>query len=145
MLPTLIALRRTARASRLVAWLALIGFAIGAILARDLVLLQSVPDECVAEARFARPPADKRAAKPRPSGLSKRAAWSPTDLPDDDDETDEDADTVAPSHAQVVLPTAAFVLTDALVDDRPATFAKRSFFVPIVRRHATPVRGPPRA
>jgi hypothetical protein len=140
MLPSLITLRRTARCSRALAWVALIAFAVGAIFARDLLLIQSVSTDPTVVRESG---SDKKVAKPRPSGISKRTAWSPTDPPDDDDETDEDADTVAPSHARMTLPGAAFSVAPAIEDAHLTRFIKRAFTVPIARRHATQVRGPP--
>jgi len=145
---SLIALRRTASCSRALAWVALITFAIGAIFARDLALIQSVAsnvDAPAAEARIVAPASDKKLAKLRPSGMSKRTAWSPTDPTDDDDETDEDSDTVAPSHARPGLPPAPFIVAPAIEGASLARFISRAFTVPIARRHATHVRGPPLA
>lgn len=141
---TLIALRKTALPTRVLAWVALITFAIGAILARDLVLIDHLRGvDARSEVRtIERAPGDKKILKLRPSGFSKRTAWSPTDPPDDDDETDEDSDTVAPP-APVALPPASFVVAPALSGARIARFTARSIVVAIARRHSTPVRGPP--
>jgi hypothetical protein len=143
---SLIALRRTAAISRVLAWVALITFAIGAIVARDLALLQSVGNISEApslEAQIVVPPSDKRIAKVRPSGISKRTAWSPTDPTDDDDETDEDSDTVAPSHARPGLPPPPFIVAPAIEQAKLARFVTSALTIPIARRHAPNVRGPP--
>lgn len=140
----MIALRRTSLVSRVLAWVALITFAVGAILARDLVLIDHLRGvDSRSEVRtIERAPGDKKVLKLRPSGFSKRTAWSPTDPPDDDDETDEDSDTVAPS-APAALAGAAFVVAPALSGARIARFTARPIVVAIARRHSTPVRGPP--
>jgi hypothetical protein len=108
--------------------LLLLAFAIGSILARDAVLAQRVHEiraaaqgiDLTIGATFASVQSHRRAElKVRPSGLSKRAAWSPTDPPDDEDETDDDSDTLAISRLRA-LP----VDVPALVEDACCTDAR---------------------
>jgi hypothetical protein len=98
-LPSLLQCRRVLRVRSLLLLVVLVA---GSILGRDAALLHqilTIREYAVATAidqpdaqSFAKPPPTARA---RPSGLSKRQAWSPTDPPDDDDENDDDSDTVA--------------------------------------------------
>jgi len=87
---------------RLRAALLLAAFVVGSIVGRDAALLQRLQQatdaaiELVPEGVAAVVDKHRRAKlQVRPSGISKRAAWSPTDPPDDDDELDDDSDSLA--------------------------------------------------
>ncbi len=112
-------LRRAGVAHRLRALIVLVAFAIGSIFARDALLVHqaltsdatvecsSLPEMGASEdplegsPRFAEAPAKQ--LKVRPSGISRRAAIDPFDSPEDDDETDEDSDTVAPTLTHIAI------------------------------------------
>lgn len=95
---------------RVGAALLLLAFAIGSIVARDAALTcrtrelreaSGGVDLVVATASIG-VRHRRTELKLRPSGISKRSAWSPTDPPDDDDEFDDDSDTFAARHARAL-------------------------------------------
>lgn len=141
-------LRRGGVGARLRAALLLVAFAIGSIFARDALLLQQVYAMQAEAAATAGAEAELRAGdgprmKVRPSGISRRGAWNPTDPPDDDDELDEDSDTLA----AVQL---SFDVTPAVLGSLSAAFISADLPPCEQRRAARPSftssvssRGPP--
>lgn len=137
------------RVRRLRSLLLLIILVAGSILGRDAALLHqiltirayaiaSAIDENAAQS-FAKPPP---AARARPSGLSKRQVWSPTDPPDDDDENDDDSDTVAARLASLE-PMPRIIIHAAVVcdiTDAPGTARETPTCIDLL---CAPPRGPP--
>ncbi len=126
-------LRRGGVGARLRAALLLVAFAVGSIFARDALLLQQVYAARAEVAASAGAEAELRAdegprPKLRPSGISRRAAWNPTDPPDDDDELDEDSDTLGVMHLSYdVTPAVLGPLSAAFISaDLPPCEQRRS-------------------
>lgn len=141
---------RRPKVRRASAALLLLAFAVGSIFGRDAVLASRVREiraasECVGlattlisiEGRHRR-----SELKVRPSGMSKRTAWSPTDPPDDDDETDEDSDTLA-AHLRALPIEATFAVGSACVIDAAGPSLKPRLIPPTTILDQPRVRGPP--
>lgn len=135
---------------RVSAALLLLAFAIGSIFGRDAVLASRVREiqaasECVglATTLIAIEGRHRRSElKVRPSGMSKRTAWSPTDPPDDDDETDDDSDTLA-AHLRALPIEAAVLVGSACAIDAPGLSLKPRLTPPTTILDQPRVRGPP--
>lgn len=105
-------MRRPGWLYRLRAFLLLVSFAVGSLIARDAAFLHQLMTIAAFDARDEAdvvetdgPSFTAKAPKlkARPKGISRRMAWNPWDPPDDDDELDEDSDTTAVSHARLAL------------------------------------------
>jgi hypothetical protein len=146
-LPSLIVARALSRTRSL--WLLAI-LLFGSIVGRDAALLHQILlirdyasatafDESEASA-VTKPPPN---GKVRPSGLSKRSAWSPTDPPDDDDENDDDSDTVAARFVSIEPLPQPIVLAAVILDCAPPFVATRTT-PPSFDLISALARGPPR-
>lgn len=107
---------------RLRAFVLLLSFAIGSLIARDALFIHQVMTIAAGDAAFEDAPDDDSPAfeqappkvKGRPKGISRRMAWSPWDPPDDDDEMDDDSDSIAVGHVRLaVLPAAPCLVLEA--------------------------------
>lgn len=135
---------------RLRALFLLLAFAIGSLVARDVVFIQQVMTLSAAEAvddapedgpSFAQAPPK---LKGRPKAISRRMAMNPWDPPDDDDELDDDSDSTAAGEVQVAVLPAALLMLGApeLIATQRVRLAGRDESRPTVDRLPSP-RGPP--